>query len=127
MPQQGRDFCGQCQRRVHNLDGMTQAQREEFFAECNGEVCVAYTVKRAPLIAGIATLSTVAGIALAQEVTVNDPPSPYCDPRGLTEIIVGGTTAGKALQWIDESEARQPNAPDLPEIAEGDWLPSDSK
>ena len=31
---------------MHNLDGMSSAQREAFMRSCNGKVCVAYTVQR---------------------------------------------------------------------------------
>jgi hypothetical protein len=40
MPSAGMDFCAQCSRRVHNLDGMSDIQRQQFFASCTGEVCV---------------------------------------------------------------------------------------
>lgn len=129
MPRTGADFCGKCERKVHNLDDMTTEQRQTFFASCSGEVCVAYTVRRATSVAAIslAAMSAIAGAtAFAQEVTVNDPPSPYCDPRAAhtEEILMGGTTAGKDLQWIDESEAELPTVGDLPEIEAADWLPT---
>ena len=121
-PRPGQDFCGQCQRRVHNLDGMSDSERHAFFAACSGEVCVAYTVKRPMLIAGLATIGVAAGAALAQEVTVNNPPSPYCDPTSLNDIIItGGTNAAKQMEWVDESEVQ---APDLPEIEASEWLPT---
>ena len=123
-PQAGMDFCGQCQRRVHNLDGMSDGERESFFAACSGDVCVAYTVKRAPRVAviGLAALSATVGVAaIAQQVTVNDPPSPYCD---YGEVIVGGTSAGEALQWVDENEAKRPDNEVLPNIDASEWLPT---
>lgn len=127
MPRAGADFCSMCERKVHNLDGMTTKQRETFFASCSGEICVAYTVRRAPTVAAIslAAMSAIAGAAaFAQEVTVNDPPSPYCDPRTthLEDVIMGGTNTGKDLQWVDESEAELPAVGDLPEIETADWL-----
>ncbi len=130
MPRTGADYCGKCERRVHNLDGMSEAERTAFFSACNGKVCVAYTVKRTPTIAAISLASI--GIAmgasvLAQGVTVNDPPSPYCDPRDLDIIVVGGTSAGKEVQWVDESEAALPDNPDLPTIETSDWLPTPEK
>jgi hypothetical protein len=45
-PQPGLDFCGHCQRRVHNMDPMSDAEREKFLKGCTGDVCVSYTVKR---------------------------------------------------------------------------------
>ena len=59
MPHDGLDFCGQCRRRVHNLDGMSPSQRSAFFAACTEEkVCVAYTVKR-PRAAALAIVGTL--------------------------------------------------------------------
>ena len=111
-PQPGQDFCGQCQRRVHNLDLMSAAQREEFLAGCEGSVCVSYTVRRAARfstavglgLAAAAGLSASANADTAPPVVVM-PDSPQCD---LTEVFVGGTEAGDKLQWVDESEAKLP-------------------
>ena len=128
-PQPGQDFCGQCQRRIHNLDLMSAVQREEFLAGCAEEkVCVSYTVRRA------AKLSTAIGVGItaaagltASAVADTAPPvvvmpdSPQCD---LEWVIVGGTEAGEKLQWVDESEAALPDKPELPEIAANDWLPT---
>ncbi len=130
MPRTGADYCGQCERRVHNLDGMSEEQRQAFFTGCNGEVCIAYTVRRAPKLAtyGLASLGAAIGVgALAQGVTVNDPPSSYCDPTDTVVIVTGGTNAGKELQWVDESEANLPDNPELPDIGVSDWLPTPSK
>ena len=126
-PQPGQDFCGQCQRRVHNLDLMSAAQREEFLAGCDGQVCVSYTVRRAarlPTAVGLgiaaAALGAGASADAPQWVTVI-PDSPACD---MQWIVVGGTEAGDKLQWVDEAEAQLPDKPDLPEIAAQDWLPT---
>lgn len=129
-PSDGMDFCSQCQRRVHNLDGMSDGERQVFFASCAGDVCVSYTVKRTVKIAALslATMGAVASAAAyAQQVTMNDPPSPHCETRVELDIIVGGTNAGKDLQWVDESEAKMPDKENLPEIAASDWLPSPEK
>jgi len=127
-PQPGQDFCGQCQRRVHNLDLMSATQREEFLAGCEGSVCVSYTVRRATRLstavglglAAAAGLSATANADTAPAVVVM-PDSPQCD---LETIITGGTEAGDRLQWVDESEAALPDKADLPEIAAQDWLPT---
>jgi hypothetical protein len=39
-------------------------------------------------------------------------------------VITGGTEAGMKLEWVDEAEAHAASAPDLPEIAASDWLPT---
>ena len=129
-PQPGKDFCGQCSRRVHNLDSMTQTERETFLAACTGKVCVAYTIRPArrnssSIGVGLAASVLVAGAAFADEIPTNGDPAPgeYCDPLREELIIVGGTNAGKELQWVDASEAAIVN-PELPEIDVSEWLPT---
>ena len=129
-PQPGMDFCGHCQRRVHNLDLMSIREREEFLTGCSGNVCVSYTVKRAariPVALGLG-LAAMAGSTNAADVAtsppvITSPDSPYCE-LGQGEVIVGGTEAGEELQWVDEAEARLPDKPDLPDIDASTWLPT---
>ena len=128
-PQPGMDFCGHCSRSVHNLDAMTEAQREAFLSECSGKVCVSYTVPVSRIGIGLATGVLVAGAAMADGlysgVPTNGQPGAgeYCDPLREELILVGGTNTGKELQWIDESEAALTN-PELPQIDASEWLPS---
>ena len=124
-PSAGRDFCGQCERRVHNLDGMDEAQRRAFLDGCSGKVCVFYTVKRrsaSPLMGvGLAAATVFASASLADDQQALTPGT-YCE---LNEVIVtGGTEAGRQLEWIDEEEAAKAPKSELPQIAESDWLPS---
>lgn len=129
-PQPGMDFCGHCQRRVHNLDQMSVAAREAFLQACSGSVCVSYTVKRAariPVALGLG-LAVVGGSTSAADVATNppvvvSPDSPYCDPAAM-EATVGGTEAGEKLQWVDEAEARLAPKPELPAIEASTWLPT---
>jgi hypothetical protein len=125
------DFCGQCQRRVHNLDLMSAQERKEFLTGCSGNACVSYTVKRAARIpvtlglglAAMAGTTNAADVATSPPVVVS-PDSPY---RNLTDDYVmqaGGTEAGEKLQWIDDTEANLPEKPDLPDIDASTWLPT---
>lgn len=133
MPSAGMDFCGQCSRRVHNLDGLNDAERQAFFATCAGEVCVAYTVKRSSALAGvlglgIAAASLAAGVpAMADETAVQPVVTgPTCDPnakeQAIEMVVVGGTTT--AAQWVDESEVKLPERPQIAEIDAAEWLPT---
>jgi hypothetical protein len=131
-PQPGMDFCGHCQRRVHNLDLLSAPEREEFLAACAGDICVSYTVKRAarlPVALSLGLAAAVAGASssaadVANNV-VNTPDSPYCDLPGAEEwVSVGGTEAGAKLQWVDDTEAKLPDKPDLPDIEASTWLPT---
>ena len=134
MPSIGMDFCGQCSRRVHNLDGLNDADRQAFFATCSGEVCVAYTVRRSSTLAGVRGLGVAAaaslmagGPAMAEETAVQPVVTgPTCDPnakeQGLETIVLGGTTT--AAQWVDEREAKLPERPQIGEIDAAEWLPT---
>jgi hypothetical protein len=123
-PQPGMDFCGQCQRRVHNLDYMSATDRQTFFAACSGEVCVSFTVRR-PVRASIALgASLVAAAAMAGSANTGAP-ADSVDEEELVEVsITGGTVSGGQVQWVDETEAALPEKPDLPEITTVDWLPT---
>lgn len=134
MPSAGMDFCGQCSRRVHNLDGMNDSERETFFASCSGEVCVAYSVWRPRALAGVFAAAAALGAAtsaLAQDQAIPTlTTGPTCDPNGkgmrLDQVMVtGGTTkAGRDVTWVDESEVRVPQRPQISEIDATDWLPT---
>jgi hypothetical protein len=106
---------------------MTQAERETFLAACSGKVCVAYTVRSSTSKIGIGLAASVlvASAAFADGIPTNGEPAAgeYCDPMREELIIVGGTNAGKELQWIDASEAETVN-PELPEIDASEWLPT---
>ena len=138
-PQPGMDFCGHCQRRVHNLDLMSESEREAFVSGCSDseKVCVSYTVRRAARIPVALGLGLAAvGATHAADVTtdpstvaspppvVRTPDSPYCDMVINGDILIGGTKAGQKLQWIDDSEAKLPEKPDLPDIDASTWLPT---
>jgi hypothetical protein len=128
-PKPGQDFCGQCQRQVHNLDAMSASEREIFLAGCAGEVCVSYTV-RSPVratvaLSALAAAAALGGSAIAQnQDLVVSPDSPYCPTEDFEEVWIGGTTAGDKLQWVDEAELAKPDKPALPEITTADWLPT---
>lgn len=126
-PRPGEDFCGQCQRQVHNLDLMSQGDREEFLSGCQEKVCVSYTVRRpvrgaVALGASLAAVAALSGSASAgadgPEVVVS-PDSPYCEEEELM-----GSVDTANLQWVDESEATRPDKADLPEIGNATWLPT---
>jgi hypothetical protein len=141
MPSAGRDFCGQCKRRVHNLDGMSDAQRMAFFATCSGEVCVSYTVRRSGALAGMLGLgvaaAALAGSASAASDTADVQTAstvqpvitgPTCDPnaknQALEMIVAGGTTRAESVQWADESEVAETARPLIGEVGTAEWLPT---
>lgn len=148
MPGAGMDFCGRCSRRVHNLDGMSDVQREALLANCSGEVCVAYSVRHSFGLAGAVGLGVAAVLgmkgAVAQDVLPIEAlgsdaaaardsiptivTGPTCDPNangaGLESIFVGGVKFARDARWIDEREAGLPDAPSISEIDATAWLPT---
>ena len=60
----GRDWCSFCERRVHNLDLLSEAARTELLARGDA-ICVAYTLKRAAS-AALAGAGVAATLAAAQ-------------------------------------------------------------
>jgi hypothetical protein len=136
MPSAGMDFCGQCQRRVHNLDGMSDAERTTFFASCAGDVCVAYTVPRPRAMIGAIGLG-VAAATMSAAALADDPQQqpgyttqvtgPTCDPnapKDLEHIWVGGVKAARSAKLVDASELGAPERPVIGEVDASEWLPS---
>jgi hypothetical protein len=91
------DFCRMCQRQVHDLTGMTRAERTAFVAGCGGEACVSYTVRLKPAVAAAALAASTAILvapapAMAQQRhkprpphvrTVKMPPQPVYYTAGM--------------------------------------------
>lgn len=154
-PQPGRDHCGHCDRKVHNLDGMSEERRRAFLAGCSGKVCVAYTVHRSAqrrnlaLGAGLAASLAGSGAVMAQDTpTVPAPGTPTSStpatepvegttiltaeqiaaikiPDGLV-LLMGGVLDPASARWSDESDIPTESAA-LPEIDTLEWLPSKSE
>ena len=151
MPQAGRDHCGHCDRKVHNLDGMSTQQREAFMRSCTGKVCVAYTVHRAAprrnlaLGATLVAAMTGSGMAMAQQAPALLTPEPAkqspvapdpsvtiltpaqiaaIDPIQLTGMLMGGVLNPGDARWADESEIEPAGHDELPIIGKLEWLPS---
>src|SRR5262245_44580236 len=78
---------------------------------------------RVPLALGaaLAAVAVMGGSAYA-EAPPAATPGPT-DELGYVNIL-GATTAGEKLQWVDASEAARPDKADLPAISGADWLPA---
>ncbi|MEO8670837.1 MAG: hypothetical protein ABI411_05945 [Tahibacter sp.] len=142
MPTAERNFCTQCERKVHNLDALSATQRREFLAGCSGSVCVAYTVAvpRSRLgsrlgLGMAAALALSPALAEPPATTLQSPvqsasltPKPEfvdCDhakdestDKIESIVITGGTVNGGDVRWVDEDEAISV----LPEIAADAFL-----
>ena len=144
MPTPGQDFCGQCQRQVHNLDLMSAEQRSDFMQSCNGEVCVSYTVRKPLSTRNIALgLGLAAGIASgslsAQEATdlktIESKLVQAAQNWNESEskeigsvVVVGGTVLDpETTRWVDETEVIVANIEELPQSTEMHWLETPAK
>jgi hypothetical protein len=99
MPSGEKNYCGHCQKTVHNLDGMCANARKTFLANRSGKVCVAYSLPRtvATLGAGIAlsvALSTSA-TAYAQDNVQS------AQDEELQDIIIVGGTVASDTEWAE--------------------------
>ena len=145
MPTAGKDFCTQCERKVHNLSGMTEVQRRQFLATCSGKVCIAYAVPHARRVAAMRVGLGMLAAMVAAPVVAQDPPEgsmspftgvpvlPYAEPSavncddanqvGQTELlesilIMGGVTDPQNVRWV-EADAAQPVLPVVSDDAFG--------
>jgi len=144
MPAPGQDFCGQCQRQVHNLDLMSAEQRSDFMQSCSGEVCVSYTVRK-PVSArkialGLGLAASIAsGSVGAQEETelktiesklvqaTQDWNESESKEIGSV-VVVGGTVLDPGTtRWVDETEVIVANIEELPQSTEMHWLETPAK
>lgn len=143
LPAADRNFCTRCERKVHDLSGMTQVQRRQFLASCSGKVCIAYSVPHARPVAaarmGLGMLAAMAAVpAIAQDAThENMSPFtgvtvlPYAEPSRVdcddaneraesrlleTIIFVGGVSDPPNVRWV-EADAGQPRLPVVPDDA----------
>lgn len=130
LPAGDTEHCSRCERSVHNLDRLSEQERQKFMNACSGKVCVAYTVRipmhglrrralpRATLSAALA-LSSLSGLPAAAQESPVVGMSPVNDPNGLpncddyTEIWVGGVSKGDDAQWVDDGKDAPPELPTI--------------
>lgn len=122
--------CGRCNKDVHVLDGLGDAERRQLLAATKGPLCVSYRLpaNRSPAlgVAMAAMLSTGAAMAgqdcdevksefqsidssPSSQVLSNEPESERLD----TIIMVGGIESAEDATWIDDS-----GLPELPIVVE---------
>ena len=96
LPEQRRDYCTFCEKRVHNLDRLSEPERDALLASHSGSICVAYTVQRAAIsvIAGAGIAATLAAApAGAEAPAIEDAYAQMKHDLSLFPISVGGTMA----------------------------------
>lgn len=146
-PTPGQDFCGQCQRQVHNLDLMSADQRKDFMQSCSGEVCVTYTVQRSLSVKNLALgLGLAAGFA-SSSLSAQDAVDTKLIESKLVQsvaewntdetleareidsvVIVGGTVLDpETSRWVESSDVEISEATELPQTTEMQWLKTPDK
>lgn len=124
--------CGRCNKHVHSLDGLDDAQRRALFAVAKGPLCVSYRmpVNRAPALgAAMAVMFSASAAMAAQDCdeakpvyqSVGSAPvgqvvnlAEAGESEGLIDMItVGGIQSAEDAEWIDDG-----SLPELPVVVE---------
>lgn len=107
------DFCRMCERQVHDITAMSDAERLALVAGCKDEICVSFslTAKTALAAAALGAAFGMPAAAAAQDA------APAAEDESYSmEIIVGGLKAPKDVAWV---ETRRPaNLAELPVVYE---------
>jgi hypothetical protein len=147
MPKPGQDFCGQCQRQVHNLDLMSAGQRNHFMQSCKGEVCISYTIRRPISLRNAAlSLSLAAGMASGSAVAQDAADTKVIESKLVQSVeswkaaekeeskeldfvmVLGGTVLDPGTsRWVDESEIETDDLQELPQTTDLTWLKTPEK
>ncbi|MEP6882773.1 MAG: hypothetical protein ABI866_12315 [Dokdonella sp.] len=125
--------CGRCNKHVHSLDGLDDAQRRALFAAAKGPLCVSYRmpVNRAPALGAAMAVMFSASAAMAgqdcdeakpvyqsvgsapvEQLVIHD----ESESERLDYVVVtGGVESAADAAWIDDG-----SLPDLPVVIESD-------
>jgi hypothetical protein len=143
LPAGSTEHCSLCDRSVHNLDLIPEAERVAFMRSCTGKVCVAYTVEAsalrrsalrrsatgrafAPAVAAGAAAFVMLPAAAQTPSDIGPQPSPVGEMSplpGLAErplcdeldmvIVVGGVLHGDQAEWTDDGKDAPPELPTI--------------
>jgi hypothetical protein len=104
LPEPGRDWCRFCEKRVHNLDLLSEDERAALLARGDA-ICVAYTLKRAASVAlaGAGVAATLAGAQPARaeyEVSVTSKPRESVVQGGIARVLPDPQPMGESVAAI---------------------------
>ena len=119
------DVCRLCQRSVTDLSAMSEANREAFYRNCSGDVCVSYRVSPKSALLAAMVAAGAGGVlispAIAQDSGVVLSGTP--EPTNWDTIIVGGIR-GDHIEL--EEEPIDIELTDIPTITEVEDFTDDS-
>lgn len=112
------DLCTLCDRTVHNIDVLSDQERQQFLASCTTEVCVKYTLPRKTSVAAVALSSVLLTLpSAAQDASPvhHDTACPVeaeagdrCGELVLDDeefiIVMGGMVNPSKVEYIDTEE-----------------------
>lgn len=107
--------CRLCKREVIDITDMEVAERKDFLAACEGEVCISYRVGAKSALAAMAMSAVAVPTAAAAQDTAdaNDDASAEIDEHFENEqmwIIVGGMKKPGEAEWIKDTPKRDHQA-----------------
>lgn len=124
--------CGRCNKTVHALDGLDDAQRHALFAAARGAICVSYRlpVKRVPALGvAMAAMLSASAVMAGQDCAETKPAFQSVDSAPVEQVVnleeaskpadpvdmifVGGIQSAEDAEWIDDG-----SVPDLPIVVE---------
>lgn len=124
--------CSHCNKHVHALDGLDDAQRRALFAAAKGPLCVSYRVpiNRTPVLAAAMTAMLSASAAMAgqdcdetkpvfqsvETAPVEQVVNLYAESERLDDediIVTGGILSAEDAKWVDDG-----SLPDLRIVVE---------
>lgn len=129
--------CGRCDKHVHALDGLDDAQRHALFAAAKGPLCVSYRmrVNRAPALGAAMVVMFSASAAMAgqdcdeakplyqsvgsapveQLVNLEEADEGKDAVERFDTLVMGGIESAADAAWIDDE-----NLSDLPVVVESE-------
>ncbi|MBN8500406.1 MAG: hypothetical protein J0M19_04570 [Sphingomonadales bacterium] len=108
-------FCRMCKREVHDISGLSDAERQALVASCKDEICVSYTVAAKTAVAA-AALGAALGMPMAAAAQNASAAASEEIDDNEAAIIVGGLKQPKQTKWVEVS--RPSGMAELPVVYE---------
>lgn len=121
------DHCRMCRRDVHDLTGMSDAERTAFLASCSTTPCVRYTLDVKPAVAAAMIAAAVAAAVTPAMAAPRQPTHHVAHrPPTIAMETVQVVTAGVPPPVEQPPEVRPPADREMPPPVKPDPAPSHS-